>query len=51
MFNEKYFERVIHHELFHVIYDGFKELFNDDEWKKFNDKILNMRIALPVLKN
>ena len=37
-FNEKYFERVIHHELFHVIYDGFKELFNEDEWKKFNDK-------------
>ena len=37
-FNEKYFERVIHHELFHVIHDGFKELFNEDEWKKFNDK-------------
>ena len=37
-FNQKYFERVIHHELFHVIYDGFKELFNEDEWKKFNDK-------------
>ena len=25
-FNEKYFERVIHHELFHIINDGFKEL-------------------------
>ena len=37
-FNEKYFERVIHHELFHVINDRFKELFNEDEWKKFNDK-------------
>ena len=37
-FNKKYFERVIHHELFHVINDGFKELFNEDEWKKFNDK-------------
>jgi hypothetical protein len=36
-FNEKYFERVIHHELFHIINDGFKELFNEDEWKKFND--------------
>ena len=35
-FNEKYFERVIHHELFHIINDGFKKLFNDDEWKKFN---------------
>ena len=30
--------RVIHHELFHVINDGFKELFNENEWKKFNDK-------------
>ena len=36
-FNEKYFERVIHHELFHIINDGFKDLFNEDEWKKFND--------------
>ena len=37
-FNEKYFERVIHHELFHVINDGFKNLFNEDEWKSFNNK-------------
>tara|TARA_B100001175_G_scaffold214180_1_gene181971 strand:+ start:404 stop:1126 length:723 start_codon:yes stop_codon:yes gene_type:complete len=36
-FNEKYFERVIHHELFHIINDGFKELFDEDEWKKFNE--------------
>ena len=36
-FNEKYFERVIHHELFHIINDGFKDLFDEDEWKKFND--------------
>ena len=35
-FNEKYFERVIHHELFHIINDGFKDLFNEKEWKKFN---------------
>jgi hypothetical protein len=35
-FNEKYFERVIHHELFHIINDGFKELFDEDEWKKYN---------------
>ena len=37
-FNEKYFERVIHHEVFHIINDGFKELFNENEWKKFNKK-------------
>jgi len=36
-FNEKYFERVLHHELFHIINDGFKDLFNEDEWKKFNE--------------
>ena len=36
-FNEKYFERVIHHELFHIINDGYKELFDEDKWKKFNE--------------
>ena len=36
-FNEKYFERVLHHELFHIINDGFKDIFNEDEWKKFNE--------------
>jgi hypothetical protein len=36
-FNEKYFERVIHHELFHIINDGFKKLFNENEWIQFND--------------
>ena len=36
-FNEKYFERVIHHELFHIINDGFRDLFDEDEWKKFNE--------------
>ena len=36
-FNEKYFERVIHHELFHIINDGFKDILNEDEWKKFNE--------------
>jgi len=35
-FNEKYFERVVHHELFHIINDGFKDLFDENEWKKFN---------------
>ena len=42
-FNEKYFERVIHHELFHIINDGYKQLFDDDEWKKFNE--LNFKYA------
>ena len=42
-FNEKYFERVVHHELFHIINDGFKELFNENEWKNFNN--LNFKYA------
>ena len=36
-FNEDYFERVIHHEVFHIINDQYKELFNEDEWNKFNN--------------
>jgi hypothetical protein len=37
-FNKSYFERVIHHEVFHIINDSFKEIFDEDEWKKFNNK-------------
>ena len=37
-FNPKYFERVIHHEVFHMIYDSHPILFDDNLWKKFNDK-------------
>ena len=36
-FNEDYFERVIHHEVFHIIYLQHKEIFNDEDWIKFND--------------
>ena len=35
-FNKKYFERVIHHEIFHIINDQHKNLFNEDDWKKMN---------------
>ena len=37
-FNEKYFERVIHHEIFHIIQDSFKLIFNETTWSEFNDK-------------
>ncbi len=37
-FDEKYFERVIHHELFHIIDDGYESLFDENEWKKLNEK-------------
>ena len=36
-FNEDYFERVIHHEVFHVMHLQHKEVFNEEEWIKFND--------------
>ncbi len=35
-FNKKYFERVIHHEIFHIINDQYKELFNEINWKEMN---------------
>ena len=37
-FNEDYFERVIHHEVFHIINDSFRQLFDEDVWSKFNVK-------------
>ena len=37
-FNEDYFERVIHHEVFHIINDSFKQLFDEDVWSEFNVK-------------
>ena len=36
-FNEDYFERVIHHEVFHVMHLQHKEVFNEKEWIKFNN--------------
>ena len=37
-FNKIHFERVIHHEVFHIISDSYKELFNENEWNNFNKK-------------
>ena len=37
-FDENYFERVIHHEVFHIINDNFKEIFNETIWSNFNPK-------------
>ena len=37
-FNERYFERVIHHEVFHIINDSYKEIFNEKVWANFNDE-------------
>ena len=35
-FNEKYFERVIHHEVFHMIHDSHKKIFDEKVWSNFN---------------
>jgi len=37
-FEKKYFERVLHHEIFHIINDNFKELFEEKEWVNLNNK-------------
>ena len=37
-FNKKYFERIVHHEVFHIINDSFKDYFNEKEWKSYNPK-------------
>ena len=35
-FDESYFERVIHHEVFHIINDSYKEIFDEEIWTNFN---------------
>ena len=40
-FNEKYFERVLHHEVFHIINDSYKEIFNENIWSSFNPSEFN----------
>ena len=40
-FNEKYFERVLHHEVFHIINDGYKEIFDENIWSSFNPTEFN----------
>ena len=40
-FNEKYFERVLHHEVFHIINDSYKEIFDENIWSSFNPSGFN----------
>ena len=37
-FDKRYFERVIHHEVFHIINDSYKEIFDEKVWSEFNIK-------------
>ena len=34
--DKRYFERSLHHELFHMIDDSYRNLFSDDKWSGFN---------------
>ena len=36
-FNEKYFERMIHHEIFHMIQNSNKDFFNENYWASLNN--------------
>ena len=40
-FNEKFFERVLHHEVFHIINDSYKDIFSEKTWSSFNPKEFN----------
>jgi len=37
-FNKKYFERVIHHEIFHIMHNSYKQIFDETIWSELNDK-------------
>ena len=37
-FNKNYFERSIHHEIFHMINDSFSNIFDEKVWKSLNKK-------------
>ena len=40
-FEKKHFQRILHHEVFHLINESFKDLFAYDNWKDFNHKKFN----------
>ena len=40
-FEKKHFQRILHHEVFHLIDESFKDLFVYDDWKKFNHNKFN----------
>tara|TARA_B100001741_G_C16466981_1_gene558023 strand:- start:254 stop:994 length:741 start_codon:yes stop_codon:yes gene_type:complete len=58
-FNEDYFERILHHEVFHIIDENFSNFFLKEEWIKFNNLNFNYaecstcsdRLGLSLLEN
>ena len=41
--NDYKLSRTIHHEIFHIINDQYKELFDHEKWKKFNSEDFKYR--------
>lgn len=37
-FNQKYFERMIHHEIFHMIQNSYLDYFDENKWSLLNKK-------------
>ena len=50
-FNDKYFERVLHHEVFHIINDSYKDIFNEQIWSSFNAKEFDYAECSTCTKN
>jgi len=40
-FNQKYFERMIHHEIFHMIQNSYTDIFDENEFSSLNEISFN----------
>ena len=40
-FNQKYFERMIHHEIFHMIQNSHSDVFDENKFSSFNETSFN----------
>ena len=40
-FNQKYFERMIHHEIFHMIQNSYNDIFDENEFSSLNEISFN----------
>ena len=58
-FNQKYFERMIHHEIFHMIQNSHSDVFDENKFSSFNETSFNYakcstcsdRLNLDLYKN
>ncbi len=57
--DQRFFERSLHHELFHMIDDSYDNLFSDNKWSQFNNSnfkyakcsTCSNRLDLTLIKN